>query len=283
MPKSITISQATRYQNAALNYYLGLTDSPFLHYGYWEPLPKSIEELTITRLRTAQQAYADKLLSFIPVDTKNILDVGCGTGGNAGFLLSKGFSVEGLAPDPFQQERFLKYTKGQAAFHLSEFQNFKGTTKYDLILLSESSQYIQASDIANCSSALLNSGGYLLIADMMRSDSSYQDGIFSNCHVVKDLHNTLLEAGFTLVRDEDISTQAAPTIDLAVENFRRFGLSTFTYIADLIAIAVPPLHKILGWAYKKWLQKLVVEGLDTPNIFKQSLCYQIQLWQLAKH
>ncbi|AFY72426.1 hypothetical protein Syn7502_00259 [Synechococcus sp. PCC 7502] len=282
MSQSIAISQATRYQNAALNYYLGLTDSPFLHYGYWEPLPSGTEELTISRLRSAQQAYTDKLVSFIPSGTKTILDVGCGTGGNAGYLLNKGFDVEGLAPDPFQQERFLSYTQGKAKFHLSTLENFNGNFHYDLILLSESSQYISVLDIARCSTKLLNAGGYLLIADMMRSNSSYQDGIFSNCHDVKELLTALTESGFTLVKCEDISTQAAPTIDLAVANFQRFGLSTINYLADLSAIAVPPIHKLLRWAYRRWLKKIVTEGLDAPKIFEQNLCYQIQLWQISK-
>jgi MPBQ/MSBQ methyltransferase len=281
-PKSISISKVTRYQNAALNYYLGVTDSPYLHYGYWEPLPTSSEELTIERLRIAQEAYAAKLLGFIPRETRTVLDVGCGTGGNAAYLLDRGFVVEGLAPDPFQQERFLKCTHGQAIFHLTNFENFKATHPYELILLSESSQYMAALDIANCASNHLSSGGYLLLADMMRSDGNYKQGIFSNCHVVTELQTALVQAGFTLVKTEDISAQIVPTIDLCVNKFRRFGLSTTSYLANLIEIAVPPLYKILRWIFHRWVQKLVVEGLDARKIFEQHLCYQIQLWQLSK-
>jgi len=281
-PKPIHISQATRYQNAALTYYLGLTGSPFLHYGYWDPLPASEEELTIERLQVAQEAYTSKVMGFIPEGTKTILDVGCGSGGNTAYLLARGFAVEGLAPDPFQQERFLNYTHGEAPFHLSTFEDFTASHSYDLILLSESSQYISAEDIARCTSKLVNSGGYLLIADMMRSDPSYKEGIFSNCHVVTEIHNTLQQSGFTLAKTEDISAHAAPTIDLAILNLKRFGISTVTYVSDLIAIAVPPLHKLLRWAYGRWLQKLVVEGLAAPTIFEEKLCYQIQLWQLSK-
>jgi MPBQ/MSBQ methyltransferase len=69
-PKSSKISKATRYQNAAIDYYyMGLTNSSYLHYGYWEPLPTVGEELTLTRLRVAQKSYAAKLLSFIPEGT----------------------------------------------------------------------------------------------------------------------------------------------------------------------------------------------------------------------
>lgn len=281
-PKVIALSPETRYQNAALNYYLALTDSPYFHYGYWEPLPVSVEELTIARLRIAQEAYAAKLLDFIPKGTHTILDVGCGIGGNAAYLLERGFVVEGLAPDPFQQEQFLKRTHSQSIFHLTKFETFKTTNFYDLILLSESSQYIATFDIARCASSLLKRGGYLLIADMMRFDVNYKEGIFSNCHLLTELQTALEEAGFTLVKTEDISLQIAPTIDLCIDTFQRFGLNTFNYVGDLIAIAVPPLHKILSWIAHRWAGQLIIEGLNARKIFEQHLCYQIQLWQLSE-
>jgi MPBQ/MSBQ methyltransferase len=278
-PPTIRISQATRYQNAALNYYLNLTDSPYLHYGYWEPQPTSPEDLTIAKLRIAQAAYTQKLISFIPDGTQTILDVGCGTGGNATDLLKQGFQVEGLAPDPFQQEKFLASTAGQAPFHLSRFEDFKPTHDYDLILLSESSQYISVQNIAQGVARILKPDGYLLLADMLRTDATYREGIFSNCHLVEDLQQALLQNGFTLVKMEDISTQAAPTIDICVDAFRRFGLSTLNYIADVIKIAVPPVYQLLRWIFKRWLEKPVAEGLLASDVFHRHLCYQVQLWQ----
>ncbi len=279
-PKSIEISNVTRYQNAALNYYLGLTDSPYLHYGYWETLPVPADELTLARLRIAQQAYTVKLLEGIPQGTQTILDVGCGIGGNAAYLLDRGFAVEGLAPDPFQQQRFLKCTADRTIFHLTTFENFQATKSYDLILFSESSQYMSAVDIANGAAKILNPGGYVLLADMLRSNPDYKEGMFSNCHVVSELHSALKQAGFTLVKTEDISDHILPTIDLYVDTFRRYGLNTMIYVADLIAIAVPPIHKLLRWIFRRWFKKLVVEGLEASQLFEQHLCYEIQLWEL---
>ncbi|WP_375469666.1 class I SAM-dependent methyltransferase [uncultured Nostoc sp.] len=281
--KSINIPKPTRYQNAAIDYYMGITDSSYLHYGYWEPLPTAGEELTVTRLRAAQVAYAAKLLSFIPEDTKTVLDVGCGIGGNAAYLCSRGFTVEGLAPDVIQQEKFIKNTNSQVPFYLTRFEDFQTSHSYDLVLFSESSQYIAADDLAQGAARLLSSGGYLLLADMMRSDAGYQKGIFSNCHVVSELQAALIKAGFKLIKTEDISSQIAPTIDLGVENFRTFGLTTIKYIADVVAIALPPLHAIGRLAFKRWLEKPIVEGLAARTIFDKHLCYEIQLWQLAIH
>jgi MPBQ/MSBQ methyltransferase len=282
-PKAINISKPTRYQNAAIDYYMGLTNSSYLHYGYWEPLPEKGEELTLTRLRAAQEAYAAKLMSFIPEGTKTVLDVGCGIGGNAAYLCDRGFIVEGLAPDALQQERFIKNTNNQVPFYLTRFEDFHSSHSYDLVLFSESSQYIAVEDLAQGAIRLLKSGGYLLLADMMRSDAEYREGIFSNCHVASELHATLIQAGFKLIKSEDISTQVAPTIDLCVDNFRTFGLTTVKYIADVVAIALPPLHALGRWASKRWLEKPIIEGLAARTIFERHLCYKIQLWQLSIH
>jgi MPBQ/MSBQ methyltransferase len=84
------------------------------------------------------------------------------------------------------------------------------------------------------------------------------------------------------VKAEDISTWVAPTIDLYVEIFRTFGLTTIKYIADVVAIAVPPLHVIGRWLFKRWAQKPIAEGLAARMIFDSYLCYEIQLWQLSE-
>lgn len=278
--KSIRIPKATRYQNAALEYYLGITNSPYLHYGYWEPLPTSIEDLTIPRLRAAQEAYCVHLFSFVPAGINTVLDVGCGCGGNAAYLLERGFAVEGLAPDTFQQSQFLLHTNSQAPFYLTRFEEFRSPHFYELILFSESSQYIAADDLAKGAARLLCSGGYLLLADMLRVDAGYCSGIFSNCHVAAELQAALEQSGFNLVKTEDISKQILPTLDLGVHLFRTFGLTTMKYIAELVAIAVPPLPALTRNLFGRLLKPVIAEGLEAHAIFERHLCYKIQLWQL---
>ena len=280
--KSIRIPKVTRYQNAALECYLGLTNSPYLHFGYWEPLPTSPEELTVSGLRAAQEAYCTRLLSYIPVGTKTVLDVGCGIGGNAAYLLARGFAVEGLAPDTFQQSLFLQHTYGKAPFHLSRFEEFQSPHSYELILFSESSQYLAANDLAKGAARLLHPGGYLLLADMLRVDTEYSCGIFSNCLAVSELQAALKRYGFHLVTSEDISKQIAPTIDLGVHLFRTFGLSTINYIAKLAAIAIPPLPALTRYLFGRSVKQLIAEGMEARTIFERHLCYQIQLWQLSE-
>ncbi|MDX1976645.1 MAG: methyltransferase domain-containing protein [Pseudanabaenaceae cyanobacterium bins.68] len=275
------LSATTRYQNAALAYYLALTKSSYLHYGYWQPLPQSPDELTLVRFRQAQEDYANKLVKLIPKTVQQILDVGCGIGGNAVKLLDLGYQIDGLAPDPCQQQQFLQATSDRAGFYLSEFQTFTPPRTYDLLLMSESSQYINVADLARVAVSCLAGGGYLLLADMLRLDQDYTKGIFSNCHQVEQISRALEQAGFKLVESEDISAAVAPTLDLCLENLHTFGISTFAYIAEVLAIAVPPIYHLLSWCYDTWAKDLVTEGLACRQIFDRHLCYQIQLWQLS--
>ena len=278
--KSLQIPKPTRYQNAAIDYYTGLTGTSFLHYGYWNPIPASADELTMPRMRVAQAAYATKLLDLIPAGVSTILDVGCGIGGNAKTMHDRGFNVEGLAPDPLQQQKFVKYTEGKVPFHLSRFEDYQADRTYDLVLFSESSQYISVEDLATGTARLLKAGGYLLLADMMRSDENYTQGIFSNCHVKSELEAGLVKAGFKLIQIEDISAEIAPTIDLCIEAFQTYGLSTIEYISALVEIAVPPIHALGRSLFKRWLATPISEGLSARLVYDRHLCYEIQLWQL---
>jgi MPBQ/MSBQ methyltransferase len=50
----------------------------------------------------------------------------------------------------------------------------------------------------------------------------------------------------------------------------------------MIAIELPPLHTLGRLAFRRWLEKPIIEGLAARTIFDRHLCYEIQLWQLLK-
>jgi MPBQ/MSBQ methyltransferase len=279
--QSIKVPKHTRYQNAALEYYLGITDSIYLHYGYWEQKPTSNDDLTAANLRIAQAAYIKHLASFIPAEVKNILDVGCGIGGNSVYLSAQGFHIEGLAPDQLQQEKYLQNTQNKSKFHLSRFEDFQSSAKYDLLLFSESTQYITAQDIAQGAAKLLAPNGYVLMCDMMLLDANYTSGIYSNCRLLPELKAAMSKAGFKLVKEEDISDKVRPSLDLYVFIFKSFGMTTIKYLSDLVMIAVPPIYALLKRILSPIFSKLIEEGLTSNDIFDKHLCYQTQLWQLA--
>ena len=116
-----------------------------LHYGLWRDEP-----LDLAGLKRAQERYAETLCDWVPDGVRSILDVGCGTGSMARRLAERGFEVEGLAPDPYLGEVFTERTG--LDFHLARFQEFEPERTYDLILMSESAQYITEAADRRCTS-----------------------------------------------------------------------------------------------------------------------------------
>ena len=86
-----------------LKLYSKTIQSSYLHYGFWDdPNSIKIESINLEEIKNAQGRYIEHLASYIPDDVKLILDVGCGIGGNAEFLAKKGYDLETLSPDDFQ-------------------------------------------------------------------------------------------------------------------------------------------------------------------------------------
>jgi hypothetical protein len=180
----------------------------------------------------------------------------------------------------------LERTKGKSIFHLNTFDEFVQNSQklpskptYDLLLFSESSQYMSPESIANGAACVTKPHGYVLLADMLRKDPEYREGMFSNCLVNSDLHKAMEAAGFMQITSDDISAHILPTLDICVQSFQSFGLSTMKYIANLVAIAVPPIYSILKYFLGKSIEKLIKEGLQASTLFQKHLCYEIQLWQ----
>ena len=88
-----------------LKLYSEVLRSEYLHYGFWDD-PSSLElsNITLKDIHRAQERYIDHLSSFIPKDVLSIIDVGCGIGGNTKYLLEKGYELETLSPDKFQNK-----------------------------------------------------------------------------------------------------------------------------------------------------------------------------------
>ena len=87
-----------------LKLYSETLRSSYLHYGFWDkPDTIDFDSITIQDIKNAQARYIEHLGNFIPEDVNFILDVGCGIGGNAEFLIKAGYKVETLSPDSFQK------------------------------------------------------------------------------------------------------------------------------------------------------------------------------------
>lgn len=214
-----------------LKLYSETIQSSYLHYGFWdEPESIDLDAITLPDIKLAQGRYIEHLASFIPDHVNSILDVGCGIGGNAEFLLNKDYQVETLSPDSYQQSVIQDKFNGSMKFHHCKFESFQPQQTYDLILESESACYIKIDQGFEKANETLRDGGYLLASDYF---VHFRDGT-KNPHLKSshDLEKYLSSAnahGFELVKEYDQTENTMPTLDYGRYFIDRFIKPTLEY------------------------------------------------------
>lgn len=261
-----------------LEYYCKIINSDYLHYGYWDVEDK----LTIENLRQAQEKYIEHLIYFIPKGVKTILDVGCGIGGNALRLKKEGFEVEALSPDPVQEKMFK--AKGEVPFHLTKFENFETNKTYDLILMSESAQYIQVRQGFEKCYALLNDEGTLLVSDYFVREKLEKDNLFAlYTHQNMEYLEIAKQYGFDIVKAEDITSKVAPTLDIAKLKYEEYVEPTLELFNQLLLTWAPIPYKVVKFFGKNQFSKLLAQKqLIDSQLFLEYRQYMIYLFKLNK-
>ena len=271
---------ADRSTDIRLKYYVRMTKSDYLHLGYWN----LEDDLTMDNLRRAQERYAGRLLNFIPEGVERILDVGCGVGGNALRLKKEGYQVEALSPDPSQEEMFKAKTRGEIPFHLSRFEDLETDTKYDLILMSESVQYIKPKEGFDKSRHFLKEGGFLLTADYYLKKPLPKNNVLSEGgHIEEEYLKAARDNGFEVIKSEDITPYVTPTFEFARLIYDSYVLPTLDLFHDFLKVRVAILYKIVRFLFgKKIVDLFKYEQLIDSRLFAEHKRYMIYLFQKGK-
>ena len=114
-------------------------DTEQLHYGYW-PNEKTA---TAQNFSKAQDRHSELIIDNIPSTVNKILDVGSGSGSLAKKLISLGYQVDCVIPSEFLAEKVQQKLDTSSIIHITKFENLNISQNYDLILFSESFQYVQ--------------------------------------------------------------------------------------------------------------------------------------------
>ncbi|MFN3550753.1 MAG: class I SAM-dependent methyltransferase [Endomicrobiia bacterium] len=222
-----------------------------LHFGYWN---KDIDEkeINLENLKKAQQRYIDILISKIPAEVKKILDVGCGTGEVAKNLINKNFIVECVSPDEYQYEIFKQKFPG-VKFYLTKFEEIKTENKYDLILMSESCQYLDLDKAFFKSKEILQNNGYILISDYFRKqDVRY----YRTTHIKENFYNFVKKHGFKVVFEEDITDNVLPTIILGEKIYTKYVISIIEILTGYFKDKFFLMSKIFSFIFYPILKKV---------------------------
>lgn len=259
-------------RNRSLRFYHEVLGLDRLHYGLWE----DDDPRDLDGVRVAQERYErfliDRIARIAPADGEvRILDAGCGSGIMCARLHAEGYRVEGLSPDLYQQEVFEQ--RVPVPFHLARFQDFEPAASHDIILMSESCQYVPLDQVFPAAIRSLKPGGRLLVCDYFTLDDAAGPQAVSG-HRLSAFRHAAEASGF-VVRDEiDLTLRVLPTLDLAREFIERFILPSAMLLTEGMAQRRPLLFRLGRFLLRQEMDKakLNLDLLDS-ELFTRSKRY----------
>ena len=266
---------------------LGLDD---LHYGFWDPDATP----SFGAFPAAQARYTEFLLDALreaaPTGAR-ILDVGCGTGALLARLLAEGYRVDGVSPsDRFADQVAARIAAVGAEHHqptihrcfLQELPDEVLDGRYDLVLFSESFQYLRMYESFPLIDALLAPEGRVLICDFFKTeafeDGGEGDGSYGGGRKLHQFRRYLEHAGLAVRREEDITANVAPNMDLLDELLRVRVLPVLGMLDEHLGDRRPWAYGLLRWLFRKRWQRTrfrYFEGHRNRETFSRYKTYRL--------
>lgn len=250
-----------------------------LHYGYWTPdLPISLKNFA-----RAQENYSDEILESIPTGVRRVLDVGAGSGMQAERLLKKGYQVDCVSPSAYLAKKIQERLGSQVHVYPLPIEQCTFTTHYDLVLFSESFQYVNMKSALAVAVKSLSPGGYILISDFFRRASG-PEGPLGGGHLWSEFQTILADFPLSCLRDRDITNETAPTMGMFGELLDFTARPVKDLICHFIEHRHPSLYKFLAWKFRERFHK--IQGkyfsgqLSTEN-FCRYKTYHLMLYRLG--
>ena len=249
-------------------FYVDVLGLEHVHYGLWAG-----EELTLAGFRVAQQRYAEALADLFPEGIVSVLDVGCGTGANAAGFVTRGYEVEGLSPDPYHGRLF-----GQATglpFHECKFEEFRPARRYDVICMSESSQYISLDRLFESVVHAVKPGGYLILSDYF---ALVKDGspATKSGHLLSAFLAAAEKSGMKIEYERDVTNETAPTLDLGCQLLDGYIVPTVRLTMERWRLRHRRLLSLGLWLVRRYLENVEArkETLDS-RVFREKKTYRM--------
>jgi MPBQ/MSBQ methyltransferase len=136
--------------------------------------------------------------------------------------------------------------------HEARFEDVALSGPFDLVLFSESFQYIAYALALDRAAGLLAPQGTILIADCFRSDAFRRDAILATVgggHSLSAVRAHVASMPVEVTYEEEITAAVAPSIDLEQGLFRVFGLA-FERIDGEVSAKRPWLHRVLAGGFR---------------------------------
>lgn len=268
-------------REAELRLYLaigrGLFNTDDLHYGFWT----DDLEVNVPNLPRAQENHSNFVISHIPDDTKTILDVGCGAGRMASRLCELGYDVQGVSPSAFLASEARRVVGDDFLVFESRFEDLVTDNRYDLVLFSESFQYVKMEKALEHCLTLLNDGGHLLICDCFQKDTE-ETGPLKAGPRLSRFYEMISQLPFELVEDIDITDETAPTADLTDSVYQNVFHPVWEVAFERLRSTHPWLTKFLKWKFRKRIERIerrYFSGQRDGEHYRKFKSYRLMLYR----
>lgn len=269
----------TYYNDIFLRLLHRLFHVEHLHYGYFGSGIKP----QLANMAQAQSAYVKHLLSFLPRQARKVFDVGCGTGGVASELVKKGLNVTCIAPDAYMVDMTEKRTQGRAKYFVDLYENVTDQVEagtFDLILMSESCQYIKPDPGWANHVRLLRPGGWILVADFFKIKQPDERNPSKSGQPLDDFLRRASENGFKVVKKDDITDRVAPTMDIYQDIILNKAFPVVQAIFELVERRFPfvyrTLKRLFGAKIEKIKSKYEKQGSALFREYKRYMIFLLQ-------
>lgn len=269
-----------------------LLDVEDLHYGLWGDTVRP----TLADVPMAQQRYNAMLMSHLPPPDRalRILDVGCGTGHFLCQMAGRGYLVDGVIPAAHlcRATRDRIAAEGVSGSQLFEcrFENLALEAleqRYDVVLFSESFQYVPLRAALTATERLLKPGGMMLIADFFKTDAE-GDGLpgdrsFRGGHLLTEFRELMRATPFVLIEDEDITRQISPSLELVDDLLMRRAKPALTTLRDYLLGHYPRCTRLAMWLLREKIDKVTYKyfsGHRNRTVFERYKTYRVMRWLL---
>ena len=226
-------------------------DTEELHYGYW-PNDKTA---TAQNFSEAQERHSQLIIDNIPKGVKKILDVGSGSGSLAKKIVGLGYQVDCVIPSEFLADKVQQKLDGSSKIHINKFEDLDISSNYDLILFSESFQYVHLIKSIDKILSILDKNGYLLICDVFHKNVS---GIspMRGGHRLDLFENEIEKTDLVKKADIDITLETAPTWDFLNQFLNEVAIPISDMSHSYMKYKYPKLIRFMKWKYRNRFEKI---------------------------
>jgi SAM-dependent methyltransferase len=262
-----------------------------LHYGLWD----EVLAPSLANLAQAQQRYNRFLLSRLPPPPARVLDVGCGTGHLLAQMQALGYAADGVIPSATLAQAVRARCTASAAVgtvHECRFEDLvlpAGAPRYDLLLFSESFQYLQLDQALPRLPALLREGGQVMVFDFFKTaaegDGQPGDGSFRGGHPLADVMRRMQGSPFELIVDEDLTPAIAPNLDIVDDLLMARLKPSAEAVGQFLRARHPWASRLLGWLLRRRLERLhykYFSGHRNRRVFERYKTYRLLVWRLGR-